>query len=892
MIPPAALLLFTVLHFISVLPSAEQVVYDAFLHLSPGPQESEKILLLNIDDLAIAQVGMFPWSRSIMADGLILLREMEAYMAVFDIEYTEESPMGLDNTFLRTEIPAALDQEFARINSNLFDLITALQDGYIGLGDVQDYASQLAQLNLAGKQDLADRINTVARDNDAYFGQAARYFGNAVFTINLLEQAENEYDAENKEWVAAHFAIPLQVDDDAVIRRAADIRPAIAPILQGGNAAGFTNVHIDSDGVRRRISLVAENDGVYYPQLSFAAVYDLLGKPELHLARGELQMIGARFPDGSERDVSIPIDERGHFAINWPRKQFEESFRSMSYYQLVRHDEMVADIVHNLGIMQEAGYLNYYQGGTPLLQIYEYARSLQSEMLSSGDTSRMEEYRQVRDYFFAETSAFLNGPVRDQLLEQIDDLLSSEQLDEAGQAEYQAIRVSVDETFTKTAGLVNDLQELREHLAAELAGSLCYIGWTGTATTDLGVNPFDSAYDNVGTHASVANTILQRDFIKMESFWISFVLAAVLLFLYYHLQVRLSPGRAVLSGIGFTVLAAVSGWLVFFLFQLYVPMMVPLLSLVVSFIALTAISFLRTSREKTFIRGAFGQYLSNDVIEDLLANPDKLTLGGEKRRLTAIFTDVKGFSTISESMDPGDLVRLLNMYLTLMSDTIMDQRGTIDKFEGDAIIAFFGAPTFFDDHPYRACMSAVLMKRAERERNRKIREEGIGKYMLETRIGINTGDMVVGNMGTARKMDYTIMGNAVNLAARLEGVNKRYGTWILISEAVQESLGGDFAVRRLDRVRVVGLQTPVRLFELLELSSEISAEKRELLDLFDQGLELSEERRWADAVEVFSKVLKIDSEDGPAQFFLKRCQGFMKRPPKDDWDGVFTLTEK
>jgi len=304
------------------------------------------------------------------------------------------------------------------------------------------------------------------------------------------------------------------------------------------------------------------------------------------------------------------------------------------------------------------------------------------------------------------------------------------------------------------------------------------------------------------------------------------------------------------------------------------------------------LKFLALEREKSYIRNAFSHYLSADVIKELVADPDKLKLGGERKYLTAMFTDVRGFSTISEQLDAGDLVKLLNAYLEEMSNIILDQRGTIDKYEGDAIIAFFGAPLTLDDHPVRACRSAIIMKRMERILNEHIQRERLSPVPLVTRIGINTGDMVVGNMGTPKRMDYTIMGSSVNLASRLEGVNKQYGTWILISEETCKAVGAEFAVRPMDRVRVVNINQPVRLYELVDEKKALDAQTAEALELFRGGMELFEGKRWAEAAIQFQQVLKVLPGDGPAETFLKRCQEYRQKPPAETWDGVYNLSMK
>jgi adenylate cyclase len=299
-----------------------------------------------------------------------------------------------------------------------------------------------------------------------------------------------------------------------------------------------------------------------------------------------------------------------------------------------------------------------------------------------------------------------------------------------------------------------------------------------------------------------------------------------------------------------------------------------------------------TTQEKSFIRNAFGHYLSDAVIDELINDPEKLGLGGNKQYMTAIFTDIKGFSSISENMDPSDLVALLNRYLSTMSDIVLNLDGTIDKYEGDAIIGFFGAPIPHDDHARRACVAAVDMKRKERELNEELISDGTLSNPLLTRIGINTGEMVVGNMGTERKMNYTMMGNAVNLAARLEGVNKQFGSWILVSEATYMEAADFVSARRLDRVRVVGIEEPLRLYEVLERVENTSTETWEMIKRFHVALALFEEQRWDDAQKQFERVLEIAPEDKPTQIYIDRCKEYTENPPDPSWDGVFNLSLK
>ncbi len=397
---------------------------------------------------------------------------------------------------------------------------------------------------------------------------------------------------------------------------------------------------------------------------------------------------------------------------------------------------------------------------------------------------------------------------------------------------------------------------------------------------------------NVGIHANTANTILNRSFLDAYPWWYTAVLAFIFSILLSLIIKKRKPAPSVI--IGFACTLVVTGFLggYFIATGVYLSILTPFLSLFFTAITLFLFNFFTLEKEKSFLRNAFSHYLSTDVINELISNPEKLNLGGEKKELSAIFTDIQGFSSISEKLDPTDLVHLLNAYLTAMSNIILDYRGTIDKYEGDAIISFFGAPVEYHDHAAHACRAAVKMKRIEFELNERFVTEKMTPSPLFTRIGINTGPMVVGNMGTPKKMDYTIMGNAVNLASRLEGVNKMYGTGILISDSTYTAGGDDFTVRKLDRVRVVGIQTPVRLYELVEEKSETDSQTLEGLETFHRGLDLFEEKRWEEALELFTAVKDILPDDGPATTYISRCREYLKKPPKDSWDGVFNLTTK
>ncbi|MDR0444478.1 MAG: adenylate/guanylate cyclase domain-containing protein [Treponema sp.] len=446
-------------------------------------------------------------------------------------------------------------------------------------------------------------------------------------------------------------------------------------------------------------------------------------------------------------------------------------------------------------------------------------------------------------------------------------------------------------------------------------GAHLFFGFYAPGLFDIFSTPINSVYPGMGCHITMLDNLLKGDFIRESTqvFNLLILFAAVALTvslaLFTH-RISLSVG-----GTGVFVIIIIAGsFIAYNNGNLWLPMVTFLAGCLGAFITVMIYNFATEGSQKRFIKSAFSQYLSPKVIEQIILDPSQLKLGGEKREMTAIFTDVRSFSTISEALgDPTKLVELLNFYLTRMSNIVLDNQGTIDKYEGDAIIAFFGAPIHMKNHAALTCRATVHMKKAEAKINRDAVAQGlVTKKVIDTlvakgimknadeppiftRIGINTGDMVVGNMGTPNKMDYTIMGNAVNLAARLEGVNKQYDTGgILLSEYTRAQIGDEFVIRPLSRVRVVGINTPLRLYELLDIVSEAPPELLSMVKSWEQGFNFYENRDFLAAQNIFKTIYERNKSDLLAKKYLDRCTKYIATPPAEAaWDnGVDNLTEK
>jgi adenylate cyclase len=295
-----------------------------------------------------------------------------------------------------------------------------------------------------------------------------------------------------------------------------------------------------------------------------------------------------------------------------------------------------------------------------------------------------------------------------------------------------------------------------------------------------------------------------------------------------------------------------------------------------------AVNYSVEGRQKAFIKQAFRHYLSGEVIEKILVDPNHLKLGGEKRELTIMFTDLAGFSTFSEKLSPEELTALLNAYLTEMTDIIMEEGGTLDKYEGDAIIAFWNAPLTQPDHAVRACRAALRCQRRLAECRADYQQRF--NATLTMRIGLNTGAVVVGNMGSRKRFNYTILGDAANLAARLEGANKAFGTYTMISEHTWRLASNAFRARKLADLRVVGRKSAVGVYELTGLASEAAPNAE---DPFATGLAHFTAGEFAAAQRVFENL----PDDAAAQSYLRRCKKLQADAPAS-WDGVWELSEK
>ncbi len=419
------------------------------------------------------------------------------------------------------------------------------------------------------------------------------------------------------------------------------------------------------------------------------------------------------------------------------------------------------------------------------------------------------------------------------------------------------------------------------------------LGATAVGIYDLRVTPFEENFPGVETHANVIDNLLRNDFLldlpnEVEYMFYILLITGILI------SLAMAKLGAIYGSL-FAAAAVASTLYVDFEFfykkGLVINIILPLALIVTLYIGLTIFKYFTEEKNKRELKGTFQKYVSPAIVEEVLRDAKNIELGGKKIRMSVLFSDVRGFTTISEKLDPKALGDFLNSYLTPMTELVFKNKGTLDKYMGDAVMAFFGAPIQYADHAKMACLCALDMMAKLDGLNKIYQTQGLPP--IDIGIGVNTGEMSVGNMGSETVRSYTVMGDAVNLGSRLEGINKEYGTNIIISEFTNGDVKSAFITREIDRVRVKGKLEPVKIFELVgALNSFKNAQKIEVVQIFNTGYELYSAGKFSEAAKIFENALEILPDDGPSLLFRERAVAYIAEPPPTGWDGVFDMKTK
>ena len=473
-----------------------------------------------------------------------------------------------------------------------------------------------------------------------------------------------------------------------------------------------------------------------------------------------------------------------------------------------------------------------------------------------------------------------------------------------------------DAILINKKNLKSQEQELKriQKFFASFDNAIVMIGPEEATFQDLAPTPFDKAtVPKVSVHGNLIKTLTTGKYLKRLPANTDYLATFIVCILMAGLAVYQGNRASLVQACGILLLAGYIyfGFITFSETHVVWPITVPACAgLSTSFVGLAAMVVIE-QKAKGKLKGMFGSYVSSDLVDQMVESGEEPKLGGEETGITAFFSDVQAFSSFSELLTPTGLVDLMNEYLTAMTNILQEERGTLDKYIGDAIVAMYGAPIPMEDHAYQAVRTAILMQQKQIElREKWVPEvEKWGKChglvtQMQTRIGCNTGTATVGNMGALDRFNYTMMGDMVNLAARCESGAKAYGAYIMVTEETKvasEVTKNDIAYRYLDKIVVKGRSQPVAMYEPTGFMNELTQETQDCLDCFSQGIDKYLKQDWAGALSLFEKAKELEPnrpgvtpgvKDNPSMILIDRCKVMQENPPGEDWDGVYVMTTK
>lgn len=899
---------FALILFLSVLTASgifekfDFKFFDILLSLTRTPAEAPEILLVEADNISIDSIGPWPWKRDVYADMLLRMKEFGADTAVFDIEFLSESNFPECDDYLARSIQF-FDKTYLTINTKDLDLRYTDDD-----------------ITYAEKRFLSPVDGDMKKNRHDNNITSYESVNNSIFGFNKI----NWEDEKSRFYYGIGFS------------------PALNSFLSRAKGAGFANTIIDKDGSRRRVELLNNQNRTELPlkQIILAPVLDKLQPEKVIRTKNKLILQNAVI-NGKKTTIKIPLDQYGRMIINWTHKTSNEAFRhdSIMFFNMLRNTEdNIFEITKRLIELTDSlneyrqdcavsfteNAYNLYSAYSEILDFKDFLLSIcegldeNSNAINGGVSDEyLSQYFELRKNYFSSVTDYVNNGDFDKILSLVENLRSK-----TGNNIYLNLTSEFKELFEILKNEITLYNEVFEEKSLLYKNAFCIIGNTASSSTDYGITPFERIYPNMGTHANVYNTIINKNFITPLHWIWGVLIISILFFVQLIFTKKKRPFIQNITGISVILLSVLIPFIFIRYFSIYLPAFTPLLISFTCYLSTTVIRFATAEKDKKFLQTTFGAYVAPAVVDQIVKHPELASLGGKSEYLTALFSDVKTFSGFTEVInneageDKGaeKLVEILNEYLGVLSDAIMDQSGTIDKYVGDEIVSFFGAPIPVENNAFNACVAAIRMLEAEKEFNEKNKDRlplnpKTGEpFWLRSRVGLNTGNMVVGNMGTKKKLNYTIMGNNVNLASRLEGTNKVYGSWIMCSEATwkmanEGSCKGKLVARKFDNVRVINVKKPVGIYNILGLKDEMPEEQIEAAEVFNEAIEIylkgsdtpevpKKISELKEAYELFKKADALYPEDLSSKVFMDRCTGFIKDGVPEIWDGVFTMKSK
>lgn len=757
-------------HLRTIYETLELKTLDLRFILEPRPPVSGKIIHIDIDDESIKKLG-WPCPRKYYAYLIDILTECGSRAIIFDIQFEEPSQLAIDRM-----MSSELREEIAgRINDWEGDT-SKISAEVSREASPEKFSSYLSQLKGAVGESLSllsQKLDKAILDQDKLMAEAIGHGHNIFIPFFFPEEPSGKVTQNEEILFMEKFSLPVFLKkEDRYPYKARFLSPPIEILSRRITGSGFVNAgFLDSDGVMRRIPLFWEYKDKFFPQLSLSTFLTLTKSPEqrIEIVPGKYIKINP--------EITIPVDKKMQVIIHWAGK-WKKDFPRIPFVGIVELKQVREKLEDNLIILDEK-----YTSG----RLNGLKKELELNPAPSAEVLReIEEAK-------ADIFEFLKKNIEKTSLAELKE-------------EYDSI-----DTPRKQE------KEIKARITHSVKGKICFVGLTGTGTHDRRPIPLQPDYPMVGLHSNLMNTILTQKFIRVASPSLNlclFLLAGLIIAL---VTPRLSPWRGMIMSLIFLGLFIALAQYLFQSHGLAVNMTGPLGLIVTSFTAITSYRYITEEKEKRWVRRAFSHYLAPRVMEEILADPSKLNLGGTRQDLTVLFSDIRGFTNYCEKRSPEEIIPSLNEYLDIMSKVIFKYNGTLDKYVGDEIVAFYGAPALEKpiNHAEMAVRTALEMVEELKKLQEKCRREG--KEPFDFGVGINTGPMVVGNMGSSDRLNYTVIGDEVNLGARLEAQTRNFNVRIIISQSTYEKVKDLVEVKELGEVTVKGKAKPVLIYELLSL---------------------------------------------------------------------------
>ncbi len=905
----AATALAAVLHYSGIDRRAELNALDLRLNYAAVKHPRGPAVHVDIDDGSLERVGRWPWPRSMLAGMIREMKACGARAAVLDIMLPHPQKVRYVSEADSVYAPSESELVSSRDVMPVFDDMVLAEEiqkaGNVYMG---------MQLNIGGDAratggayaEIRDAVNEALHEHDvasleALIGELSQSLGEKL-NQNAVAFAAQEYLRLRAMDELRQYALPVNtrgVRTRSRLLPGGEMIPPLLSFTRGLKGVGFVNAEPDADGIFRRMRLLARYDDAVYMQLSLAAARDTLARRHAGFQKASLgnKQLALSFGDGEKR--RIPLDEDGMMIINWDTadtRHIPASLPASIYLLKQSLDRNIrlkritaARLAQVLDSQRNKTEMNAFKelilAANGVSKLIEQRRSLQRRYYKAslyGSGNRENICGRLLAVKAAEAAGEQQlDKMIETLIEDVSFFLKSADTVEDDNPQRiiidtcSPLKDRLDEIETQNAEIRKDVNILQSRLAAVVNGNICLVGSSSTGAADFAPTPLGKRMPGIHVHYHLLNTILSGRFISRAPLWLD-ALAIVLAGLLVSLITATRPiiRAAFLTLLLALTFIAINALVVFRTHLIWMTMVAPLAAILLSFLYITMYRQLTEEREKRKIKGMFANTLSPALVDRLIEDPSLAEVGGENRTLTCMFSDLAGFTAMSERLGPQETVTLLNRYFDRMTEIVQIRRGGyLNKFLGDGIFVFFGAPVFQEDHPARGVIAAVECREGAADFNRELAAETGSSPSLRVRIGLTTGEVMVGNYGSSQRYDYTAIGDPVNLASRLESSCKFFGAGIICDDRTWREGGSDEIVSRpLGRIYISGVTEAVAVHEILGRRDSVPKETMDTISLFADAVTAIDNRAFDTAGKLLEEVIEKDADDTAARLYRDFCR--------------------